>query len=255
MSIRVGHNQPIWIPSGTQVRKGDVVKITATGTIRIQNQSAGIGPGGQKDREGNPVLPPDPNYVAPKLPVFALIGIISQSAPSVPPRTGSAFLVGDAVEHVAEADGQLYLIANDNVGFFHDNTGSFDVTITVVRQDFPIVSGSEFEPGKRAYASDKSHFLIFQPDGNLVIYKGQQQDPANATWAFNRPPANLAWPSVINRIKRVVFEDGGNLVAYDGAGQVVWQTGTTGHPAAQLQLDTNTGTLYITDGGTKIWPA
>ena len=187
--------------------------------------------------------------------MFALLGIISQNPPSVPLQAGSAFLVGDAVEHVAEADGQLYLIANDNVGFFRDNTGSFDVTITVVREAFPIVPGSEFEREKRAYASDQSHFLLFQSDGNLVIYKGQQPTPANATWAFNRPPANLQYPSVVNRIKRVVFEDSGNLVAYDGAGQVVWQTGTTGHPAAQLQLDTNTGTLYITDGGAKIWPA
>ena len=142
-------------------------------------------------------------------------------------------------------------------GIFVDDTFTFKCGAG----DFPIRAGFAFKQTpsltsaeNALYNSDKSCMLVFQSDGNLVVYKGTVIDPKNATWAFNKQPKNaLAWPDPINRIKNVTFGPDGNLVASDSAGAVVWQTSTDGHPKAQLQV-TADGKLSITDGGQTIWP-
>lgn len=68
--------------------------------------------------------------------------------------------------------------------------------------------------------------LIFQADGNLVVYDKDMK----ATW--NSGTHNTG-------ATRAVMQSDGNFVIYDGAGKAVWHTSTYGHPGAYAQIQEN----------------
>lgn len=93
------------------------------------------------------------------------------------------------------------------------------------REDHQIrtTSGAvEILPGSRWKPLDGFR-MVFQGDGNLVIYDSHQQ----AVWASGTHGKNVA---------RMIMQDDGNLVMYDGDGAAVWATGTSGVPNAALEL-------------------
>ncbi len=84
--------------------------------------------------------------------------------------------------------------------------------------------------GEAYYSSNQAYFLIFQSDGNLVIY-----GPRGAVWSVG-PRGNGAV---------CIMQSDGNLVIYNN-GSPTWWSDTHGNPGAYLVL-TDTGNLVIYD--------
>jgi len=105
-------------------------------------------------------------------------------------------------------------------------------------------------PGEQILASSQTlwpdqsssalgYTLIYQLDGNFVLYNGST--PIWATMTNGSSPG------------RAVMQDDGNLVVYDGNGTPLWNTGTWGHSGAHLQV-TSSGVLQVLDpGGGLLW--
>ncbi|MEI9957670.1 MAG: hypothetical protein WDM90_15535 [Ferruginibacter sp.] len=74
-------------------------------------------------------------------------------------------------------------------------------------------TNTSFTKGQRYYSADNRYCLIFQEDGNLVIYKFSTPTKFKAVW--NSHTNGLA-------IKSCVFQEDGNLVLYDFAGKAKW---------------------------------
>jgi len=72
---------------------------------------------------------------------------------------------------------------------------------------------TSFTKGERYYSADKRYCLIFQEDGNLVIYKFASARKYSPIW--NAGTNGIA-------MKSCVFQEDGNLVLYDYAGKARW---------------------------------
>jgi hypothetical protein len=112
--IRVEGRQP-WTDTGMTIRAGDTITFDGQGTVRISNSRndiAGVGGTLSGRREASAPLP---NQVA-----GALIARIGNSPP---------LFIGNRRSVRAPFGGRLYLGLNDD--YFDDNTGAFQVTVTV----------------------------------------------------------------------------------------------------------------------------
>jgi len=75
--------------------------------------------------------------------------------------------------------------------------------------------GTTFVKGQKYFSEDNRYALVFQEDGNLVIYKfGRNKNRSNhAVW--NSGTVGIA-------MKSCVFQTDGNLVMYDFSGKPRW---------------------------------
>ncbi|OQV20712.1 hypothetical protein BV898_05295 [Hypsibius exemplaris] len=85
--------------------------------------------------------------------------------------------------------------------------------------------------GQRVYSPNRTLELVFQGDGNLVLYRRKDR---TALWATNTDGQH---------VDECVMQGDGNLVLY-GDGQAIWASGTHGHDGASLHLQ-NDGNLVI----------
>ena len=114
----------------------------------------------------------------------------------------------------------------------------------VTDEAFP--RGSELVPGDRllpgqAIASPDARFrLIYQTDGNLVLYEDRTGIALWATSTDGRP------------LGTVVMQRDGNLVVYDEDMNVLWASGSNGNPDTSLRIQSD-GNLVIHDKDRKIW--
>ena len=115
-----------WVSTGISVEKGQIIYLVANGlaitaTPNIYKGSKS-GPEGQiqpwalgcGEYEGAP-----PPCALDHAPYGALVGRVGPS--------GEPFLIGGAPMFEAPASGFLYLVVNDNLGFYSDNLGGFTV--------------------------------------------------------------------------------------------------------------------------------
>jgi len=105
-----------WTSSGLIVKRGDRIRINATGTVTLD-------PGGEKNSgpEGIPDLP-DPKKLMPEQPTGALIGVIGAD-------NDDFIFIGKSTEFTAARDGLLFLSVNE--GTLADNSGTYHATIEV----------------------------------------------------------------------------------------------------------------------------
>ncbi len=80
------------------------------------------------------------------------------------------------------------------------------------RQGF-IRTNTILEKNKRYYSEDNRYFLLFQEDGNLVVYKVMGNNMVKGVW--NTHTNGKA-------IKKCVFQGDGNLVLYDYTNKAIW---------------------------------
>jgi hypothetical protein len=96
--------------------------------------------------------------------------------------------------------------------------------------------------GDRLVSSNGRVVLLMQGDGNLVLYR---TDDDRALWASNtdgRPVTHA-----------VMQSEDGNFVAYDANGIPYWASNTAGHPGAWVVLQDD-GNLVVYDvGGMPLW--
>lgn len=106
-----------------------------------------------------------------------------------------------------------------------------------------VPAGTDLTPGDRMLAGQAitspsgSTSLIYQTDGNLVLY-----DQQGAAWASGAAGSPLGF---------VVMQRDGNLVCYSETMQVVWASGTNGNDDAMLQV--MDGAVAILWRGNEIW--
>jgi len=80
------------------------------------------------------------------------------------------------------------------------------------RQGF-IRPNTVLEKNKKYYSEDNRYFLLFQEDGNLVVYKVMGNNMVKAIW--NTHTNGKA-------VKKCVFQGDANLVLYDYNDKAIW---------------------------------
>lgn len=86
-----------------------------------------------------------------------------------------------------------------------------------------ILPGYTFQIGIPVYSPDRSVRLVFQSDGNLVLYKGNQWIAQTHTYDHVPKP------------DRAVFQTDGNLVLYKGT-RPVWNSQTWGNSLSFISV-------------------
>ena len=82
------------------------------------------------------------------------------------------------------------------------------------------MDGSVFKgDNHRWYSPNRQYFLVFQDDGNLVMYK----DGGDKIWASND---STKYKYALNTADKLVFQTDGNIVIYDKGGKALWASGT-----------------------------
>ena len=105
-----------WTSTGLIVKRGDHIRITATGNVTIDPSSGRTaGPEGASDITDAKKLMPDQ-------PTGALIGVIGAD-------NDDFIFIGRSNEFTATRDGLLFLSVNE--GTLSDNTGTFRATIEI----------------------------------------------------------------------------------------------------------------------------
>ena len=108
-----------WTSSGLIVKRGDQLRVTASGTITLDPVSGrSCGPEGISDLV-------DPKKLMPDQPTGALIAVISSD-------NDDFIFLGRSGEFTATRDGLLFLSVNE--GVLSDNVGAFKVVVEVLAQ-------------------------------------------------------------------------------------------------------------------------
>jgi hypothetical protein len=119
-SVEVPANSQRGVDTGIDVRAGDPITITATGTIVAGSRVGQVGPDGSRSSGFGSVVN---NRPLPSAGVGALIAYIRMANGNLSP----AYLVGSSLSTSVPMDGRLILAVNDDN--YSDNSGSFSVSI------------------------------------------------------------------------------------------------------------------------------
>jgi hypothetical protein len=106
--------------AGVEVRAGDQITFTATGTIVAGRRIGSVGPEGAATSGFGSIVGTRP---VPSSGAGALIAYIR----TTDGQSSTPFLIGSSLTYTATADGRLYLAVNDDN--YSDNSGSFTVKI------------------------------------------------------------------------------------------------------------------------------
>lgn len=106
--------------SGIDVRSGDQITFSATGTVVAGQRAGSVGPEGGRSSGFGQIIGTRP---VPTAGVGALIGYIRTSDG----QTSQPFFIGGQLTFTVPVDGRLYLAINDDN--YNDNSGSFSVRI------------------------------------------------------------------------------------------------------------------------------
>jgi surface antigen len=101
-----------------------------------------------------------------------------------------------------------------------------------------ISSGDSLYPNQYIASGNLQYALVFQNDGNLVLYHGDR-----FIWEAQTGSKNAS---------RLVMQTDGNLVMYRPDNSVVWKSITGGHPGAYANLQPD-GNFVVRDGGVVYW--
>lgn len=110
--------------------------------------------------------------------------------------------------------------------------------------------GQSLLPGQSLISANRNYRLIYQPDGNLVLYRNRDNFPLWSTKTYNQPAGKCImqsdgnfvmykpngeaiWASIKNwnvpdpcRGQFLIMQDDGNAVIYDGNNVPMWSSGT-----------------------------
>ncbi len=186
-----------WIDSGIDLRRGEHVQTTATGTI-LAGRSR-ITPDGLRSN--------DPNAPLPRAAEGLLIGAVGSEASS------PIIELGSSREFVAERDGRLYLTVNR--GAYSDARGSFSVQVRTERDLVALDDRGDDRYGRRRdNNSGPRRSRNPQPTDN------QNRTPQEAT--FNLPATSRGLDTKIDvrTGDEITFTATGTIVAGRRIGQV-----------------------------------
>lgn len=94
--------------------------------------------------------------------------------------------------------------------------------------------------GQSITSSDGRFYLIYQSDGNLVLYRNDAV-PLWHTQTYGTSPG------------RAIMQLDGNLVVYDGSGTPIWASGTVGFAGAWLVMQADGNLVIYSSSGAPVW--
>src|SRR5262249_7838911 len=95
-------------------------------------------------------------------------------------------------------------------------------------------------PGESLFSADRHFYLLYQMDGNLVVY----ESGAGALWASGTTGSSPG---------RTVMQSDGELIIYDAASRLIFTTNTSGHPGAQLVMQNDGNLVIYAATGVAVW--
>ncbi len=240
-----------WIRSEIQARKGDRIRVEASGTVTLEGQTY-VSPEGLRNRR-------DPNALMPDENDGALIAVIGKD-PDAP-----LIRVGRQLEFVADRDGMLYFTVNH--GETRNSGGAFRVHVSVNRASGgAAISGragrTEFNqkvltvPGNQAWVDtgidlESAASLEIVAEGQIFIDRQRSTGPEGDRDAIastaGYPLRNTGIGALLWKIRYTTGRD--SRIFYAGARQQV-KTGAT--EAGRLYLGINDNNLRDNSGSYRV---
>ena len=132
------------------------------------------------------------------------------------------------------------VIATVSVADGRGGTAAASVTLQVVLRD-KLPAGARLVSGQSLISADGRYRLVYQADGNLVLY-----DDVERAAAWSSGTAGLS-------AGQVVMQTDGNFVLYDGANRPQWMSGTPAYANTRLVLQTDGNLVVYAANGRAPW--
>lgn len=118
-------------------------------------------------------------------------------------------------------------------------SASSSVSITVIVAD-RLLSGARLTSGQWVRSPNGGYRLIYQGDGNLVLYNTTTNA---AVW----------WTSTTGTPGQFILQTDGNLVIYNPANTAIWNTATPGNTNAFFAVQSDGNIVLYTAAGVPLW--
>jgi hypothetical protein len=152
--------------------------------------------------------------------------------------TWSSGTGGSGHRLVVQNDGNVVMYRPNGTSVWSTNTMQYPSGPAAT--GFDMYPGETLSPGQWLLSSNGQFQLVYQNDGNLVLYRTSD---GNVRWATN---TNGTVPGVL------IMQTDGNLVLYRGTGGAIWSSGTnTGGSHFDVQTDGNL--VIYRPNGTPAW--
>jgi hypothetical protein len=163
--------------------------------------------------------------------MFSNPGMMRDGLPTgVPPGTNIGCPPGDAnqVECDADSAGTINRMAAVVARFQSGTQGLLSADQQIL-------------PGEAVLSDNREFRLIFQADGNLVLFDERTGAPRWATSTSSPRPG------------RALMQSDGNLVVFDAGGVPLWSSNTAGNPYAYLLLQSDGNLVIYSPDGAVLW--
>ena len=203
---------PNWIDSGVDVRRGERVQVTASGTI-VAGRTR-ITPDGLRST--------DPTAPLPRAAEGTLIGAVSND-PDAP-----IIELGLSREFIADRDGRLYLTANR--GTYTDARGSYSVQVRKERDLAPRRTDTAGNAGNNRRTNDDDEDTQFDPFGTSTSNPAPTRPrtptdtaPTNDRRDTTRTPQekSLSIPGTSRGVDTGIDLRAGDQVMIDASGEII----------------------------------
>ncbi|MBM3820897.1 MAG: matrixin family metalloprotease [Acidimicrobiia bacterium] len=102
-------------------------------------------------------------------------------------------------------------------------------------------AGGRLTAGQTLVSTNRRYRLLYQNDGNLVLYDDTDR---TAPWATNTGGTTPGY---------ALLQGDGNFVLYDGAGAVQYASNTPGNPNSRLVLQNDGNVVIYASNGQPVW--
>ncbi|MDE2594416.1 MAG: hypothetical protein KGL57_09270, partial [Burkholderiales bacterium] len=127
-------------------------------------------------------------------------------------------------------DGNVVIYRSDHVPLWATNTVQHPPTLSV---------GEALQAGQAITSANGRYQLIYQTDGNLVLYAGSAPLWASGTWGRG--------------VGTAVMQGDGNLVIYNASHQPLWASGTFGNAGSSLVVQDDGNVVIYRPNHTPLW--
>ena len=144
----------------------------------------------------------------------------------------------DASSLKLQTDGNLVLYNPSNAARWNSNTHHAPDNLSTVTRIMP--SGGQMYIGQRLETAKRDRYLLFQSDGNLVLYT----NTGTALWN-SRTSGKGGFV--------LQMQPDGNLVLYAKSGKAVWYTKTANRGISRLELQQDSNLVLYKPNDTATW--